>query len=479
MATQRNYLELSQDAGVSHKFYEVIVDDCTMSIRYGRIGTNGQKSSKTFPTHEKALAEAAKKVKSKAKKGYAEAVMGERKKRAVTRRAIASSTSSAKRAPILWKFATGTSAFGVFVDDAGCWVGNEAGRIFNLDHDGKVSREFKLPDGVKCIVSDGDWLYAGCDDGNVYDLTGKMPFVAYEIESGVDIYWIDIADGVLGVSDAGGKVYVFNHEDVTQWSSKSSGSGGWMVRCDEIGVYHGHSGGVTMYDWEDGSQIWDRTIRGSTLFGWQEESTVYAGSSDSRVYRFSKQGEPMGEYKCDSAVYSCAATEDGKYVFAGDSSSSVYCFEESGKRLWKMATKCGSAYSMQFHADRLYIVTTSGALACIDASEAAITAAESGVVPKMKDIKASSAPAANTAQVATSSAQLETVADAGDGVVVECFKSGSKIRARVITEGYNSDWNVQFPRNLREDGARFVCDEVRESTRGGFYRAYGDIRKLE
>jgi len=478
MTTQKTYLELSQDSGVSHKFYEVIVDDCTMSIRYGRIGTNGQQSSKTFPSHDKATSEAAKKIRSKQKKGYAEAEMGVRKKRSITRRAISSSTSKAKRAPVLWKFDTGRAAFGVFVDDNGCWVGNEAGRIFSLDHEGKTDREIKLPDGVKCIVSDGDWLYAGCDDGNVYDLTGKMPFVAYEIDAKVDIYWLDIADGVLAVSDNSGNVYVFNHEDVTQWSAKSAGSSGWMVRCDEIGVYHGHSKGVTMYDWEDGSQIWERSTGGSVLFGWQEESTVYAGCGNTRVYRFSKQGEPMGEYKCDAAVYSCAATEDGKYVFAGDSSSSVYCFDESGTRLWKMATKCGSAYSMQFHNDRLYIVTTTGALACIDASEEAITAADKGVVPKVRDIKASSAPAASAAQVATSNTQLETVADAGDGIVVECYKEGSKLRCRVITEGYQNSWNVQFPRNLREEGARFVVDEIRESSRGGFYRAYGNIRKL-
>ena len=67
----------------------------------------------------------------------------------------------------------------------------------------------------------------------------------------------------------------------------------------------------------------------------------------------------------------------------------------------------------------------------------------------------------------------------GDGVVVECYKDGGKLRMRVISEGYHNDWNVQFPKNLREEGARFVVEEVRESSRGGFYRARGEIRKLE
>lgn len=471
----KTYLELSQEDGASHKFYEVVVDGADLTIRYGRIGTDGSKTSKTFPSVDKAQAEAIKKINSKKKKGYAEAVMGVRQKRSITRRQIESKKSTAKGAPIIWKFDTGKSAFGVFVDDNGCWVGNQEGRVFCLDHEGAVQREFKLPDGVKCIVADGDWLYAGCDDGNVYDLTGKLPFAAYEIADDVDIFWLDIADGVLGVSDAKGNVHVFNHEDVTQWSAKSSGSSGWMVRCDEIGVYHGHSGGVTMYDWEDGSQIWHANTGGSVLFGWQEESTVFAGCGNSRVYRFTKQGEPTGECKTDAAVYSCAATEDGKYVFAGDGSSSVYCFDAEGTRLWKMGTGCGSAFSMQFHNDRLYIVTTTGALACIDATEEAITAAQAGTVPQMRDLKASAAAAASST---TTIANVETTSDAGDGVIVECFNDGGKLRMRVVSEGYNSDWAVQFPKTLREDGARYVVTEIRESARGGFYRARGDIQKL-
>jgi hypothetical protein len=27
----------------------------------------------------------------------------------------------------------------------------------------------------ECIVADDGWIYAGCDDGNVYDLSGKVP----------------------------------------------------------------------------------------------------------------------------------------------------------------------------------------------------------------------------------------------------------------------------------------------------------------
>ena len=475
MAEERFYLELSEDDGGSHKFYEVIVSDKTLSIRFGRIGDHGQTQVKEFPNHDKALAEANKKLAEKRKKGYAEAVMGERKKRSVTRREIVSQVAAKNvtKAPVIWRFTPSNSrAFGVFIDEARCWMGNEAGMIYSLDHDGKVLDQFKLPDGVKCIVADEDWLYAGCDDGKVYDLGGKVPRVAYEIAENIDIFWLDIKDGVLGVSDEAGNAGVFNHEDESQWMKKSSGSAGWMVRCDELGVYHGHSAGVTMYDWEDGKQLWHCKTDGSVLFGWQEESTVYAATSNQKVQRFSKRGTDPKSYKCDAAVFSCAAADDGKYVFAGDNCSSVYCFAEAGERLWKLNTGCGSAYSMQFFKGRLYIVTTDGSFAAIDASEAAIAAAKAGTVPEAKAIKAPKAVAAQP------SAEVETTRDAGSGVIVECYKEGSKLRIRPVSEGYHKNWNVQFPKELREQGARYVVDELRESGAGGFYRAHGAIRKL-
>ncbi|HBE59828.1 MAG TPA: molybdenum metabolism regulator [Cyanobacteria bacterium UBA11149] len=470
MAEEKTYLELSEE--VSHKFYEVIVNDTQVSIRYGRIGDKGQSQTKTYPTPEKAKADAQKKINEKLRKGYEHAVMGVRQKRPVTRRQTTSSVSTAKQAPVIWQFASGAAAFGIFIDKERCWVGNQNGQIFALNHNGKVINQFKLPDGVKCIVADEDWLYAGCDDGKVYDLTGKVPRVSYEIAENVDIFWLDIQDGILGVSDAGGTVAVINHEDESQWLKKSSGDSGWMVRCDEIGIYHGHSQGVTMYDWEDGRKIWQQHTDGSVLFGWQEEAIVYAGTSSRKVYAFSKKGELGSIYQCDAAVYSCAAAEDGKFLFAGDNSSSIYCFNESGERLWKLGTGCGSALSMQFLGECLYIVTTDGSLACINASDTAIKAAEAGNVPTAITINA---PPVVPTSVSTA---LPTTSDASSGAIVECFREGSQLRMRVVSDGYNSQWKVQFPKDIREEGVRYLVEEVRESSRGGFYRAYGEIKKL-
>ncbi|MCB9673989.1 MAG: WGR domain-containing protein [Alphaproteobacteria bacterium] len=58
--------------GKSNKFWEIAVEANTYTVRYGRMGTDGQTSTKVYPTPDKAQAEAEKVIQSKTKKGYAE-----------------------------------------------------------------------------------------------------------------------------------------------------------------------------------------------------------------------------------------------------------------------------------------------------------------------------------------------------------------------------------------------------------------------
>ena len=54
----------------SAKFWETRRDGCDVTVRYGRIGTNGQTKTKTFPDEAKAEAHQAKQIESKTAKGY-------------------------------------------------------------------------------------------------------------------------------------------------------------------------------------------------------------------------------------------------------------------------------------------------------------------------------------------------------------------------------------------------------------------------
>jgi hypothetical protein len=95
-----------------------------------------------------------------------------------------------------------------------------------------------------CLVRDEDWLYCGCNDGNVYDLSRKVPFVAYEIAASINIYWLDIHDGSLAVSDADGGLTVLDHDCDLLWPrSPPAAPGGWSA-ADKDAVYHGYDGGI-------------------------------------------------------------------------------------------------------------------------------------------------------------------------------------------------------------------------------------------
>ncbi|MBX2799977.1 MAG: WGR domain-containing protein [Myxococcales bacterium] len=56
--------------GKSHKFWEIEQQGNTFTVRYGRVGTDGQSNTKVFDSEAQARAEADKMIRSKTKKGY-------------------------------------------------------------------------------------------------------------------------------------------------------------------------------------------------------------------------------------------------------------------------------------------------------------------------------------------------------------------------------------------------------------------------
>jgi predicted DNA-binding WGR domain protein len=61
-------------AGSSCKFWEISVSGAELKVNYGRIGTNGQSQTKSFPTAEKAQQHVEKLMRQKLGKGYVECV---------------------------------------------------------------------------------------------------------------------------------------------------------------------------------------------------------------------------------------------------------------------------------------------------------------------------------------------------------------------------------------------------------------------
>jgi predicted DNA-binding WGR domain protein len=87
--SRATYLELSDPARGSHKFYEVVIEGETVTTRFGRIGATGQTKVERYASSGEALEAAEKKVKEKLRKGYEATTKGLREKQPVQKRAAA------------------------------------------------------------------------------------------------------------------------------------------------------------------------------------------------------------------------------------------------------------------------------------------------------------------------------------------------------------------------------------------------------
>jgi len=71
-AATRNARRFEFTGGGSKKFWEISQDGNSFTVRFGRIGTNGQSQTKTCADEAKARAEAGKLITEKLRKGYSE-----------------------------------------------------------------------------------------------------------------------------------------------------------------------------------------------------------------------------------------------------------------------------------------------------------------------------------------------------------------------------------------------------------------------
>ena len=90
----------------------------------------------------------------------------------------------------------------------------------------------------------------------------------------------------------------------------------------------------------------------------------------------------------------------------------------------------------------------------------------------------SSGGSARAPKPAATLADLEETDTIGGGVLVQCVKDGSKLRARVVSDGYDPDWNMRFPRGIRDASVLFVVDQVNTAPDGKSYIASGEIKRF-
>jgi outer membrane protein assembly factor BamB len=388
--------------------------------------------------------------------------------------------------PIVWQLESGQQTVGLWVDDH-VWTGNSIGECFKLDPaSGKLISSWKLPGECVAVLSDDAWKYAGCNDGCIYDLTGDVARVAYQL-GGARHDWIEVNQGVLCVSDDEGTITVIDVDGSTRWQkSDKKAREAWVLRTAADGLYHGSMVGLRKYSWS-GKRLW-QTSCGDVRYGVIDGDDVvvtagfYSNSGRTSLVRIDREkGKEhwRREASTKSAGFSsngaeagaASAASDGTRRFFAGVGSYVFCYDEEGALLWEAPTGCRSLCNMMVQGDALYFASQTGAIGRADISREAFDKLESGAWTAPKRLR--------QGRLKEQSREVARTTDTSKGVVVECVKEGGKVRVRVVSKGYRSDWFCQFPRDIREVGAKFVVDEVREATQGGFYRVLGNIKRLE
>jgi outer membrane protein assembly factor BamB len=389
--------------------------------------------------------------------------------------------------PMVWRIECGkhVQTTGLWVDEH-VWTGNMLGECFKLDRDtGALIESWLLPGECVAVVSDDAWKYAGCSDGCIYDLTGSVARVAYQL-GGARHDWLEVYQGALCVSDHAGTVTVIDVDGSIRWhKSDKKAREGWVLRTAEDGLYHGSMVGLRKYDWR-GKRLWQSTI-GDVRYGVidGDEIIVTAGyfTSDRRT-ALARVDRATGEVRWrriaqiehrdfySNGAEACAVGRDpsGARRYFAAVGSFIFCYDEDGVLLWTAPTGCDALCNMMLQGDQLFFSSASGVIGRADVSDAAFDrrAAKKWPTPKRR----------TQPRLETRSSELERTSEVGNGVIVECVKEGAKLRVRVVSPGYRSEWFCQFPRDIREEGARYVVQEVREATQGGFYRVLGDIKRL-
>lgn len=373
-----------------------------------------------------------------------------------------------------WKHDPNTPAFGLYADVDRCLIGDNFGRVVEITPDGKLQNKYELPTEVLCIKRDDDFLYAGCNDGSMHDITQGEPRLVATVESFDIVTAMDARDGMICVCDHR-HLALANCEGEVIWK-KRTGNGGRVVCIDGKSVYHGNDNGVTRYA-ISGKRLWRRQI---TWFisAIQKDVYVYVASPYNVYKLYKRNGKIARKYEISSGLYlgiNSACIEVGDEIIFVTTRNSISCYDDvSGRLIYVLDTVNIEPLAMSYHAGLLYC--SSCTCCMLDLRMGAINNARSETQPApiTVDIKTE----CKTLNLRRKIESVPEVKFGESGVIVHCVKEWDKLRVRPLSYGYHAGWNCQFPSDIKREGGRYLVDRLIAGP-GKFYRAFGAIKQIE
>lgn len=163
-------------------------------------------------------------------------------------------TAQQETAQIIWRYAIlnpkgmwKIPILDLWINEQGCWFCTREGQVLVLNHQGEMIQHYDLPKLTSCLAGLDDVPYVSCDDGNLYDLTSKLPQAIYAVRPlHDDRYTYQIIalchpPEWLLIADVYGYLQALNLDWELQWQQYHPDDWlGWVLHSDTAQLYHGH-----------------------------------------------------------------------------------------------------------------------------------------------------------------------------------------------------------------------------------------------
>ncbi|KAK2159207.1 hypothetical protein LSH36_156g05069 [Paralvinella palmiformis] len=379
-------------------------------------------------------------------------------------------------AHVAWKLETGRDGGALLVDDKQIIIGTNDGKVIFCDLDGHVTKQLPLTRPVGALMYHEGRLYAWCHakkgyekwKGALIDLSFDSPMVLFDVEEfGDHCIHADMVDGCLAIVDNNGNVGLFGCDGAALWKKEhlKLGDGGFLL-ADESGIYVAHKKVVRCYNLGDGDIKWEYICPGGRQAniskGYQSGDYIYIEGCG-KVLQLNKQD---GELQKEFVPYrhQAAGVCTGSGIVVTGNNPTVIFDEVTGKELYRMFISARLDRGITWMSPTRQLFLFWDQLYCIDMTEEGLHQAAEGKYSRTFTHKVPD----STTDIQPAKIGTLTDTKTFGGVIVTCSEVGEsrdeQIKVTVSSDGYDADWPVLLPRDVREPGKQFVVDKVMDFT---------------
>lgn len=278
----------------------------------------------------------------------------------------------------LWKL----PIWSLTVNNENCWLGNRDGLMLGLNQEGAIINQQELASKINCFLTNENYFYCACDDGQIYDLRGKIPQSVFNLHphtyySNLNIFNLAFAEDNILIVDTHGNLKLVNHQFKIIWeNNRDQLWRSWFLAYQDPQIYVGHSKGINCYDIGRGKLLWKNEMKSSVLWGEIVNKSLIIGTSNGQIYKVNQQGDWKTQktrmrkiFQGQSALFSGIIMPEKKLIITADYQGYIYCLNCQGKLMFQSQIEKGAILNLKPWQNLIFAVTTEGTILAFDLQE--------------------------------------------------------------------------------------------------------------